>query len=191
MELLERYLAAPTFEQFVAGAKKNQELWRGIYRLAHIPAEIVERVNALSAQHHLLILVEDWCGDAVNIVPPIMRLVELTSKLDVRLLARDENPDLMDTHLTNGSRSIPAVMVLDNQFNECGWWGPRPTELQSWVMRVGMQMPSKERYHEIRSWYAHDHARTTLAEVAALIERCSHDNTAPAPQPSASTRQST
>lgn len=164
-----RFETALTFEQFVAGANKNQELWRGIYRLAQVPPDLVGRVAALPAPRHLLILVEDWCGDAVNTVPPIVRLAEQAGTIDVRLLGRDANPDIMDAHLTTGSRSIPVVMVLDEQYIERGWWGPRPTELQNWVMRVGMQMPSPERYHEIRTWYARDHGRTTLQEVVALI----------------------
>jgi hypothetical protein len=53
------------------------------------------------------VLSEDWCGDAVNSVPYLARLAELAPNLDLRVLARDENPDLMDAHLTRGSRSIP------------------------------------------------------------------------------------
>ncbi|MGH7635515.1 MAG: thioredoxin family protein, partial [Gemmatimonadaceae bacterium] len=98
-----RFETALTFEQFSATVQKNQDLWHGVYRLATIPPQIVDRVNALRSRRHLLILVEDWCGDAANIVPPIVRLSELTSRLDVRLLGRDANPDIMDAHLTNVS----------------------------------------------------------------------------------------
>jgi hypothetical protein len=65
-----------------------------------------------------------------------------------------------------------VVMVLDDQFAECGWWGPRPHELQRWVIEVGLAMPSVERYRHIRAWYARDHARSTLDEIVSLIEQC-------------------
>jgi hypothetical protein len=100
-------------------------------------------------------------------------LAELTTRLDVRLLGRDANPDIMNAHLTNVSRSIPVAVVLDEQFVECGWWGPRPRELQRWVLDVGLAMPSVERYRHIRAWYARDHARSTLDELVSLIEQCS------------------
>lgn len=172
MDWKSRFDAAFTFEQYVTVARKNQDLWRDVYRLATVPPGAVDRVNAVRCPRHLLVLVEDWCGDAVNLVPPLVRLTEEADRLDVRLLARDANPDIMDAHLTNGSRSIPVVMVLDDQFAECGWWGPRPRELQRWVMDVGLAMPSAERYRHIRAWYARDRARTTFDEVVSLIEQC-------------------
>ncbi|HKV49797.1 MAG TPA: thioredoxin family protein [Gemmatimonadaceae bacterium] len=168
-----RFESALTFDQFLATVQKNQDLWHDVYRLATIQPQIIDRVNALRWRRHLLVLVEDWCGDTANIVPPIVRLSELTPRFDVRLLGRDANPDIMDAHLTNVSRSIPVVAVLDEQFVECGWWGPRPRELQRWVIDVGLAMPSVERYRHIRAWYARDHARTTLDELVSLLEQCS------------------
>lgn len=168
-----RFESGLTYEQFAATVRKNHELWRGVYHLATIPPQIIDRVNAMRNRRHLLILVEDWCGDAANLVPPIARLAELTSRLDVRLLGRDANPDIMDAHLTKVSRSIPVVAVLDEQFVERSWWGPRPRELQQWVLDVGLAMPSPERYRHIRAWYARDRARTTLDELVSLLEQCS------------------
>jgi len=52
------------------------------------------------------VLVEDWCGDAVNTLPVIGRLAEHASNIELRVVGRDANLDLMDAHLTNGSRSI-------------------------------------------------------------------------------------
>ena len=167
-----RFETALTFEQYVATAQKNQTLWHDVHKLATIPPAMVERINAVRCPRHLLVLVEDWCGDAVNVVPPLVRLAEHADRLDVRLLGRDANPDIMNAHLTNGSRSIPVVMILDEQFAECGWWGPRPRDLQRWVIDEGLAMPSPDRYRHIRAWYARDHARTTLDEVVTLIEQC-------------------
>jgi hypothetical protein len=183
MDLAERFAAAQTFDEFVAGAKKNQELWRGIYRLARVPDGALERAAALGARYHLLILVEDWCGDAVNTVPPIVRVAEQSGAFDVRLLGRDANPDLMHAHLTGASRSIPVVLALDADFRECGWWGPRPTELQRWVLEVGLGMPSAERYKVIRAWYARDQAHSTLNEVLGMLERCSVPTSRPSTLP--------
>jgi hypothetical protein len=168
----EQYEKGMSFGEFVAGATKNKELWEAVYRLAKIPPEFVERARAIEGRRHLLVLVEDWCGDAVNSIPLVVRLVEAAPNLDVRLLERDENPDVMNTHLTNGSRSIPVVMVLDEDYEECGWWGPRPRELQEWVMSTGLALEKDARYRIIRTWYARDRGRTALAEVVELLEQC-------------------
>jgi hypothetical protein len=169
--LRDRYLAAPDFEAMLGSVDKNAELWAAVWRRAEVDAEHVRRIEALGSAWHLLVLSEDWCGDAVNTVPVIAKLVELTSNADLRVLARDENPDIMDTHLTGASRSIPVVIALDEEFRERGWWGPRPSALQRWVLGEGQAMELKERYREVRAWYARDRGRTTVDEVVAMMER--------------------
>jgi ADP-heptose:LPS heptosyltransferase len=136
-----------------------------------VPEEYVRRVAALGGAWHLLVLSEDWCGDAVNTVPVVAKLAELSTNLDLRVLARDENLDLMDAHLTGTARSIPVVMALDDEFREQGWWGSRPAELQSWVVGPGRALEKDERYKAVRAWYARDAGKTTLEEVVATLER--------------------
>ena len=104
-------------------------------------------------------------------VPIVARLAELAPNVDLRVLARDQNLDLMDAHLTGTSRSIPVVIALDEEFNERGWWGPRPAALQQWVLGPGQALDKDARYREIRSWYARDKGRTTLEEVVGMMER--------------------
>jgi len=165
-----RFLAAPTFAEFLAAAEANVDLWTVMARRASVPAEMLERVAALPGRWHLLVLNEDWCGDAVNTVPYLARLAELAPNVELRLLGRDANPDLMDAHLWRGSRSIPVVIAYDEEFVERGWWGPRPAALQTWAVGEGRTLEKTERYKEIRRWYARDGGRTTLLEVLELLE---------------------
>ena len=171
MTMRDRYLGAMEFDEMLATVEKNVDLWSSVWRRAEVPEQYVQRVAALGGAWHLLVLSEDWCGDAVNTVPVVARLAELAPNLDLRVLARDANLDLMDTHLSGTSRSIPVVMVLDEEFRERGWWGSRPAALQAWVMGPGMAMEKEARYREVRSWYARDKGRTTLEEIVALMER--------------------
>lgn len=132
------------------------------------------RLQSLPADRHLLVLAEDWCGDAFSTVPFIARLAEAVPQLDLRILERDQNLDLMDAHLSGTARAIPVVIVLDEQYRELGWWGSRPEPLQRWVKSEEAQQLSKEdRYRQIRLWYARDQGRTTLEEIAELLERTS------------------
>jgi hypothetical protein len=171
MTMRERYLGAPEFEDMLASAEKNADLWAAVWRRAAVPEEYLRRVAAVGGAWHLLVLSEDWCGDAVNTVPVVAKLAVLAPTLDLRVLARDENLDLMDAHLTGSSRSIPVVILLDGEFRERGWWGPRPAALQEWVLGPAGQALEKEaRYREMRVWYARDAGRSTLEAVVRLIE---------------------
>jgi hypothetical protein len=176
--LRDRYQAAMTWEEFVRDARTHGELWRAISARAAVPADLILRAVQVSAPRHLLVLTEDWCGDGVNTLPPVAKLAETIPQLDLRVLARDENPDLMDAHLTNGSRSIPVVLVLDEQYRERGWWGPRPAALQEWVRTDGQRLSKEERYKEVRRWYARDRGRATLGEIISLLERTADPPTA-------------
>jgi thioredoxin family protein len=172
-----RYEAAPTFDGFVDAAQQNKPLWTTMYKLARVPESLVARVRALPARLHLLVLNEDWCGDSVNTLPAVAKLASLVpEKIDLRVVGRDANPDLMDSHLTGTSRSIPVVIVLDDDYVEHGWWGPRPKELQSWALGPGKALEKADRYREIRRWYARDRALTTLEELVTLMERAAAES---------------
>jgi hypothetical protein len=154
---------ALTFEAFVASCKAEHcELWQGIYKLAQIPEWALA---AVQGERKLLVIAEDWCGDASNTVPIVAKLAEQAPGLELRIIQRDTYPEVMDQYLTNDARSIPIVIALDEEFQEVGHWGPRPSELQAWVMANRATMPKPELYPQVRKWYARDRGETTLREV--------------------------
>jgi hypothetical protein len=154
-----------TFEKFVASCKAEHcGLWQGIYNLARVP-EWARSAVPQGASRKLLAIAEDWCGDASNTVPIIAKFAEAVPGLELRVIQRDTYPEVMDQYLTNGSRSIPIVVALDQDFEEVGHWGPRPSELQAWVMANKAIMPKAELYPQVRKWYARDRGETTLREV--------------------------
>ena len=165
-----RYGAAPDFATYLTTVTDNAALWAAVYRTASVSEETVARARDLPGSWKLLALTEDWCGDAVNSLPILARLVEQVPTFELRLLGRDANPDLMDSHLTGLSRSIPVVMVFDESMTEVGWWGPRPLALQRWFLDEGIRLENDERYKRIRSWYARDRGRTILDEILTIAE---------------------
>jgi hypothetical protein len=164
----------------LASVTKNGDLWAAVWRRTVVGEEYLRRVAVVPGHWHLLVLSEDWCGDAVNIVPVVARLAALSPNLELRVLARDENLDLMDAHLTGTSRSIPIVILLDAEYRERAWWGPRPTALQDSVSGEWQLLEKASRYREARTWYARDRGRTTLEEVVSMLERASRDQAEPA-----------
>ncbi len=168
--LKERFLAGEALAELLVRPKPNGLLWDALYKRASVPASVVARGAKVRHPWHLLVLSEDWCGDSINTIPVIARLTEAVPLLDMRILGRDANPDLMDQHLTGVSRSIPVIMVLDKDYIESGWWGPRPRPLQQWVVEHGLALPKNERYREVRTWYARDRGETALSELLGIVE---------------------
>jgi hypothetical protein len=159
---------AMTFDEFLQASTEHRGLWEGVHRLARIP-DWARLPVPEGEKRRLLVLAEDWCGDASNTVPILARWTEEVPGLELRVLRRDEHPEVMDRYLTNGSRSIPIVIVLDGDFEELGHWGPRPLELQAWVLANKPKIPKGELYPQVRRWYAMDRGATTLREVMQVL----------------------
>lgn len=155
---------ALSYEEFVAAATTHQALWTGIYRTAQVPAWAVDAVPA-GAIRNFIAIAEDWCGDASNTVPVVAKWVHQVEGLSLKILRRDEHPEVMDRYLTNGSRSIPIIVALDAGLAELGHWGPRPEELQRFVMEHRSTVPKGELYPQVRRWYAKDRGQAILREV--------------------------
>ncbi|UCD23171.1 MAG: thioredoxin family protein [Gemmatimonadota bacterium] len=169
VDLKKVWASASPYTEFVEGTEKNRSLWEGVYRLTPIPEWVLKLACDRGKGIRLLAIVEDWCGDASNTVPVLAKLGDMASCLEMRVIERDENPEVMDQYLTNGARSIPIVIVLNEDLEELGHWGPRPSELQHWVMDHKDAIPKDERYKYVRRWYAKDKGETTMREVLQLI----------------------
>jgi hypothetical protein len=119
-----------------------------------------------------ILLTEGWCGDAAFCVPVIAALEKaFPKKIRLRLFLRDSNPELMDAHLTNGGRSIPKLVVLNQELKEIAVWGPRPVGLQTLMndwKNKGILL--KEIIPKVHEWYYTDDTKSTQEELANMIK---------------------
>ena len=160
---------APTFEQFLLQSKEeHRALWEGIHRHMPVPAAAA---SLDGRPLKLLVITEDWCMDGSSTVPALVRLTEQAKNVELRIISRDQHPEVMNRYLTNGSRSIPIVIGLDAEYRELGHWGPRPSALQAWVKANKDVMPKDERLREQRRWYARDRGETTVREVLEAVTK--------------------
>lgn len=166
------YETGVSFAEMVAATTQNTELFRIGRAHAAAPPEYAARIAATGRSWHLLSVSEDWCGDSVNTLHWVDALADSAPSLEHRIIGRDANPELMDRHLTNGrSRSIPIVILLDDQLVERAWWGPRPRALQEWFESAEAQAMTKDdRYKVLRTRYARDRGRAIMDELTTMIE---------------------
>ncbi|MGE5106458.1 MAG: thioredoxin family protein, partial [Sphingobacteriales bacterium] len=92
--------------------------------------------------------------------------------IEMKLLYRDQNGELMNTCLTNGTKSIPKLIQLDEHFNVTGTWGPRPYPAQKLVAELRSNENTAATYaNELHLWYAKDKQQSLEKETAQLIFR--------------------
>jgi hypothetical protein len=140
----------------------------------HVSAELKDALSVAPATIWLVIT-EGWCGDAAFNVPLLYAAEkEMPKKIKLRLVLRDSNPELMDANLTDGGRSIPKLIVLDDQLKPSGYWGPRPAGLQSLMKQWkndGLEL--KELIPKVHGWYDMDKTRSLQQELTRLVKRYS------------------
>jgi Thioredoxin len=140
----------------------------------YIPsAEIITQVKNLKHKTYWLILTEHWCGDASQSLPALNAIAELSEgKIEMKLVYRDQNDELMNAYLTNETRSIPKLIQLDGHLNVTGIWGPRPTIAQKLVKELKSNPATAATYaNELHLWYAKDKQQSLEKEVAQLLFR--------------------
>ncbi|MCK5637408.1 MAG: thioredoxin family protein [Flavobacteriaceae bacterium] len=137
-------------------------------------SQIAEK-KALSIQKDFtwLVLTESWCGDAAQTLPLINKFAEATKRINLKVVLRDDNDELMNQFLTNGSKSIPKLIVIENNTNKViGTWGPRSK------FATKMVNDYKEKYgnlsaefkKELQQWYNSDKGVNIENEMVELIE---------------------
>ena len=154
-------------EDMIHYTKLNAQRSKRITKTSEASSMLAEQVRRLPKQTWLLIT-ETWCGDAANSVPLIAKLAALNDQIDLRVVLRDENTELMDQFLTKGGRSIPKLIGLDEELNVLFDWGPRPQEAQDlyWGWRESDdRIPYSEFHVVMQKWYNDNKSKAIQEEL--------------------------
>lgn len=136
-----------------------------------ISPELKAAVSGLEKDQTWVVLTEDWCGDSAQTLPYIAKIAESSRKVELSILLRDSNPDIMDLYLTNGTRSIPKLIAFDRDWNEIFQWGPRPQEARDLFLRLKTQdLPKEKIYEQLHLWYANNKGAAIEHEFLALLD---------------------
>ncbi len=125
----ERFDKGLTWEDYLARFKLPTAPWKANYQDIEFDAETLAFFKNLPHKLSILTTTEDWCGDARTYVPVVARLADECPNIENRIFLRDENPDITDNYLLDGShRAIPVFILFDQDFRELGHFIERPPE---------------------------------------------------------------
>ena len=118
-----------------------------------------------------LLITEGWCGDAAQALPVIHAMASASEKIDLKIVLRDENTELMDQFLTNGGRSIPKLIILDSKNEVLGSWGPRPADAQKLYSELREQgLPYSEINVQMQNWYNKNKTQDIQDEISGVLQ---------------------
>ncbi len=107
-----------------------------------------------------VIITENWCGDSAQNLPYIKAFTEINPLINLKIILRDSNLDIMDRYLTNGTRSIPKLIAFDDNWNEIFNWGPRPQAAKELMEKFKKEGLSKtEKYEKLHLWYGRNRGK--------------------------------
>lgn len=142
MNLKQYFETGIDYETYVSRMETNKENMQYIYDNFTLPAQ--SDLSELKDKNlRILVITEDWCGDAMVNTPILMKIAEWAG-IEVRFVYRDQNLELMDQYLTNGGRSIPKFIYLNENFEDVGNWGPRAEPVQMMVDDRKALLPHKD-----------------------------------------------
>ena len=125
-----RFDTGMTYDEYKAQMTRNRERVEDNEKRVDLTKEDLAAFRALPRAVKVLVLAEDWCGDVIANLPVLGRLAKDSGKLDVRILLRDQNDDIMQRYLNKGQfKSIPVFVFFDDDFRELGHWIERPASV--------------------------------------------------------------
>ncbi|HCY46547.1 MAG TPA: thioredoxin family protein [Flavobacteriales bacterium] len=160
-------------EEFFTYSKLGLTRMLRVFKTIKLAPEISLKVTSIVNKQTWLLITESWCGDASQTVPIIAKLADLNAQVELKIVLRDSNEELMKHYLTNGAESIPILAILDKNLEEIGLWGPRPEPAQKKVLAYKNLKEPKPPYSElsteIQKWYNKDKGALTLTELLEII----------------------
>jgi hypothetical protein len=159
-------------QEMIDYTKLNYQRARRIHKQFQPLEKLVNFINKLDSEITFLAITEPWCGDAAQNLPIFHELSKESDKITFKLALRDQNPDLMDLFLTNGARSIPKVIILNQDLELQAVWGPRPKHAQEMVMdfKKNPWTEQKKFYEEVQTWYNNDHGQSLQNEILEILK---------------------
>lgn len=150
----------------------NEIRMKRLEKTLKLDAEVEKTLQNIASKQTWLIISEGWCGDAAQILPIIKLMSDASEKIDLKIVLRDENEVLMNQFLTNGAKSIPKLLLLDEAFNLINHWGPRPEAAKNLIIEYKAKHGIVDETAKIalQKWYLEDKGIATMKEIVATLQ---------------------
>ena len=168
-----RTTGANQSEEYLAYTRMSLQRMVRWNKTSKVSAPLEQLMRTVNRPQVWLLITEAWCGDGAQSIPHLAKLAALNSLISLKIVLRDEHPELMDAYLTNGNRSIPKLIAITTDLQqELFTWGPKPQYLLD-RHAAFKQNPEGLSYLEFKEqihlWYAKNKQKDLEAEIYPLI----------------------
>jgi len=159
-------------EDLLNYSKLNDKRMDRLDKTLKISEETRSALKDFNNNYTFLVISEGWCGDAAQVLPVLNKIAESSSNIDLKIVLRDENEELMNKFLTNNSKSIPKIIVLDSANNVINSWGPRPSIATKMVQdyKTAHGVLDANFKKDLQLWYNKDKGQNTQNDIIQLLK---------------------
>lgn len=150
----------------------NETRMNRLDKTIKITDENILKLKSLKSEYIWLVISEGWCGDAAQLLPIINKMAVESGKIELKIVLRDENEELMKLFLTDKKKAIPILIVVDKETGSVlGKWGPRPQAAAGLVndYKKEFGVIDETLKTNLQLWYLHDKGITTQDELVSLM----------------------
>jgi hypothetical protein len=170
MDDIDKSLMSEIERKKLGFAQLNQRRIYRILKTYKVNERIKEAVVNIVKPQTWMILTEDWCGDCAQNLPYLFKITQLNENIELKLLYRDQNLEIMDKYLTNGVRAIPKLIAFDSDGIELFQWGPRPKLAEIQVSHYKKDGDTKDQVNEkLNLWYSRNKGKALEEEFLNFL----------------------
>lgn len=160
---------SPAFINYTQLNDRRMKRWDKTLKFSD---EVIEKIKSVEQQVTWLVLTESWCGDASPALPVMHKIAELNPNITLSIILRDENLDIMNQFLTNGSMSIPKLISIDDFEGRVNiTWGARSMKatqlVDDYKKEHGQLTP--EFKQDLQVFYNKDKGQSILKDLLRLL----------------------
>ncbi len=136
----ERFDGALSYADYLASIAVNRDQFQRYYDMLRLTDEDAAFFSMAAARPagpaKMLVIAEAWCPDVFRGVPVFARIAE-ASGMTMKVVSRDDNPDIMGEFLLNGTaRAVPVAIFYRRDHGYIAHWTERPAVAHLEVARV-------------------------------------------------------
>jgi len=115
------------YDNYVATGKPGeQDNWKTFHQQVHLTDDQRNLLGGFVREINAVFVSGTWCGDCVQQVPFLDHIEKAAGgRVRVRILDRDEHPDLADPLMICGGKRVPIGLLLNEDFDMLSLVGDR------------------------------------------------------------------
>jgi Thioredoxin len=161
----QRFAQGMTFQQYLDQMTTNKDKFLEAMAAVHVKPQDRAVFASRGERLNVLVLTEDWCGDALTNFPVLARMVEGAPNVEMRVFLRDQSPDLMDQYLNRGLyRSIPVFVFFDEDMKEVARFVERPPKITEYLEQKQLELR-----RQLRAQHGDEWRQAAAEEIRALL----------------------